>query len=365
MAVGKLVNFFALSSLAVLVCNLGVTPVTALSAHGAHMHRRDLTHGAVAKRSRGKRDNSKRCKTRSSTAVESSTAAAAPSSTDTPAATTTQAQASTSVSVSTSTSAAPAASSSSISSGSGGKIGIAWGGGTTSQLDGLLTSNVKYIYTWSETCPESSLLCCPMLWGDDEDRINRFTSTVVEGYATCAMGFNEINEAGQSNMDATTAAQKYKQYITPLKEKGYNMLIAPVTSSEPKGFDIMIDFMNQCSDCQIDVMPVHYYGTSADDMITYIEKWYNQFKLPIMITEFACQNYNTAYENNGQQCSESQVWEFYKKIIQFAESTDYVIGVFPFGFLTSMSGVNELDRMMSTDYTLTSLGASVVNLSFQ
>ena len=143
MAVGKLVNFFALSSLAVLVCNLGVTPVTALSAHGAHMHRRDLTHGAVAKRSRGKRDNSKRCKTRSSTAVESSTAAAAPSSTDTPAATTTQAQASTSVSVSTSTSAAPAASSSSISSGSGGKIGIAWGGGTTSQLDGLLTSNVK------------------------------------------------------------------------------------------------------------------------------------------------------------------------------------------------------------------------------
>ena len=40
---------------------------------------------------------------------------------------------------------------------------------------------------------------------------------------------------------------------------------------------------------QIDIMPIHYYGTNADDMITYIEKWYNQFQLPIVITEFACQ----------------------------------------------------------------------------
>ena len=30
-----------------------------------------------------------------------------------------------------------------------------------------------------------------MLWGDSSDRIEAWTSTVVEGYANCAMGFNE------------------------------------------------------------------------------------------------------------------------------------------------------------------------------
>lgn len=157
MAVGKLLNIFALSSLAVLVCNLGVTPVSALSAHGAHLQKREHAHGAIAKRSRGKRDNTQRCKTRSSTDVQSSTAAAAsPSSSvwtsssvwssDTQVATTTQIQATTSVS--TSAAAATSSSSSGSSSGSGvfsgsGKIGIAWGGGSSSQLDGLLTNNVK------------------------------------------------------------------------------------------------------------------------------------------------------------------------------------------------------------------------------
>lgn len=68
--------------------------------------------------------------------------------------------------------------------------------------------------------------------------------------------FLRINESGQSNMDATTAAQKFRQYITPLKQKGYTTLVAPVTSSEPKGFDIMIDFMSQCSDCQVNLLMI-------------------------------------------------------------------------------------------------------------
>jgi hypothetical protein len=30
-----------------------------------------------------------------------------------------------------------------------------------------------------------------MLWGKDDDRVNRFKQTVVSGYANIAMGFNE------------------------------------------------------------------------------------------------------------------------------------------------------------------------------
>lgn len=76
------------------------------------------------------------------------------------------------------------------------------------------------------------------------------------------------------------------------------------------------------------------------------------------------QNYNTANENNGQQCSESQVWEFYTTIINYMESTDFVEAYFPFGFMSSLpDGVNDLDRLMNGDGSLTSLGSAIVNKS--
>ena len=51
------------------------------------------------------------------------------------------------------------------------------------------------LYTWSEQCPSAAkdlgVECMPMLWGQDQDRKTKFQSTVVQGYANIAMGFNE------------------------------------------------------------------------------------------------------------------------------------------------------------------------------
>jgi hypothetical protein len=82
-------------------------------------------------------------------------------------------------------------------------------------------------------------------------------------------------------------------------------------------------------------------------------------------TYIDCQNFNPEYENNGQQCSESQVWEFYKKIVDFAEGDEQVVGYFPFGFMHDMSGVNTLDQLMDASGGATPLGSAVMNLSFQ
>ena len=71
----KLLNLVALSSLAVLAVTFGPASTNALSTGHVHMNRH-IDHAPIAKR---KRDNSKRCKVRSSTissAAPSTTASA-------------------------------------------------------------------------------------------------------------------------------------------------------------------------------------------------------------------------------------------------------------------------------------------------
>ncbi|KAH8113377.1 glycosyl hydrolase catalytic core-domain-containing protein [Phellopilus nigrolimitatus] len=370
MAFGKLINLFALSSLAVLVCTLGASPVSALS-NGHHMAKVKRAHGhdVVAKH---KRDNtsSQRCKARSSTDAQSSTDApsstwSSSSSAWTP--TSTWSSSSSSWTPSSSSSSAPAASSSSSSSNGNKKVGLAWANGNTNTLSNFVTNNVQYIYTWSESCPDQSwqlnLECMPMLWSNAGDKVAAFQSKVKAGYAKFAMGFNEVNEPGQANMDVGSAVSAWNQYLTPLVDQGYQ-LIAPVTSSNPNGKVWMQQFMSQVDTSKIAGMPIHYYGTNAQDMIDYIEDWHSTFNKPIWITEFACQNFNTANENNGQQCSEGQVWDFYKTIMQYASNTDKVVAAFPFGFMTEMQGVNVLDQLMSGGGSPSALGATIINNSW-
>ena len=88
-------------------------------------------------------------------------------------------------------------------------------------------------------------------------------------------------------MDVADAVGAWNAYLQPLANEGYQLL-APVTSSNPDGYTWMQQFLSQCQGCSIAGMPVHYYGTDANEMISYIEQWAG-FGYPILVTEFACQ----------------------------------------------------------------------------
>ena len=88
-------------------------------------------------------------------------------------------------------------------------------------------------------------------------------------------------------MDVADAVSAWNAYLQPLANEGYQLL-APVTSSNPDGYTWMQQFLSQCQGCSIAGMPVHYYGTDANEMISYIEQWAG-FGYPIWVTEFACQ----------------------------------------------------------------------------
>ncbi|THH09059.1 hypothetical protein EW145_g2277 [Phellinidium pouzarii] len=365
MGFSKLVNLFALSSLAIIVSNLGIAPVNALSldSHGMLNAKRTHGHDFVAKRKRG--SPSSRCKTRpASTASSSSTESPAPSSSS--AWTPPPSSSSSSTPAPSSSSPSPSPSPSSGGGGGKGKVGLAWTNGNNG-FSNFVTDRVGYTYSWTPEGPSDAsslgVKFIPMLWSDAPDRVADFQSKVVKGYAEYVLAFNEVDQTGQANMNVEQGLAAWWKYIEPLKDQGYSLL-SPVTSSAPAGLSWMKQFVSECNGCHIHGITVHYYGTDPQAMIAYIESFYAAFELPIWVTEFACQNFDTANENNGQQCSESQVWNFYKTVINYMENSDHVEAYFPFGALTSMSGVNQLDSLMNSDMTPTALGLAVINVNF-
>jgi len=189
-----------------------------------------------------------------------------------------------------------------------------------------------------------------MLWGNDASDISDFTKLVVEGYADIAAGFNEPNQDGQSNMSPETGVSLWKQYLEPLKSKGYQ-LVSPAVSSADSGKTWMASFMSNCDGCQIDYIAIHYYGTSTDDFQTYVKYWWTTYGLPILITEFACQDFS-----GGPQCSESQVWTFMETMTKWFDSTSYVKYYSAFGVMHDMQGVNTLNQLLASSDSPTDLG---------
>lgn len=148
MAFAKLINLFAISSLAVLLCTLNASPVTALSENGHAMRMAKRHHGIdVAKRTK-RSSSGKRCRPKTSTSVSIAATTAvtkAASTTQEPEKTTSTKSASSSKSTTTSSSSSSGSSSggSSFTPSGNGKVGLAWPNGNDPSLSQYVTSHVK------------------------------------------------------------------------------------------------------------------------------------------------------------------------------------------------------------------------------
>jgi hypothetical protein len=362
MAVAKLLNLFALASLAILACSYGPGPVAALSRHAnAFPNHVPRGHAVMAKKKRAA--TSKRCKPRPSsssiaaTVVQTSAAttqavktSAKPSSTSSSAAAVVTTKASTSNSNAATSSSS--SSSSGSSSGGSGKVGLAWNNADESSIKNFVNGQVSAIYTWSPWKPtvvdSLGLEFIPMLWG--EKQISDFTSLVKAGYAKTVLGFNEPNQSGQAEMTPARAAQVWKQYIQPLKNQGYS-LVSPACTSAASGKTWMQEFFAACDGCTFDAVALHWYGTDPQEFIKYLQDFHSTFNLPIWPTEFACQNFS-----GGAQCTSDEVWNFMTTVKNFMDSTSWVGKYFAFGVLHDMAGVNSLNQLLGSDGQPTDLG---------
>jgi len=359
MAPTSLLSIVSLALLSLFASSL-TSPVNAVSIQSDHVVRR---HADIAQSKRSKtkkkRSNSKRCQAKSSSAAL--TPSATPTSSSTKAKPTSTKAASTPTTpaaapAKTTQAAAPAkttqASSGSSSSSSGGlnlrgKACLAWPNYSYNQLSTWKGSNTGLIYSWDATkvpgAEELGFTYAPMLWGWKD--VGGWLDTVVEGYATVALGCNEPNEQGQSNMDAQSGIDLWKQYMLPLADKGYT-LISPAMSSRPNGKDWMQTFMADCGDCKVSGIATHWYGTDLEEFKTYVSYWHDTYNLPVYITEYADQDFN-----GGPQATMDEIWAFMTGATSWLDSQDWVHAHCWFGAMEGMDNVNPLNKLMNDDGT--------------
>ncbi|SRR5258706_2046633 len=129
-------------------------------------------------------------------------------------------------------------------------------------------------------------------------------------------------------MDVDTGVGLWNDYIAPLQGMGYNILGSPATTSAPNGLDWMKEFLPKVAVKPTHIC-VHWYDVGFDNFKAYVENFHaGTGYLPILITEFACQNFN-----GGAQCSEGDIWNFVHAAVPWMDSTAYIHGYAPFGAL--------------------------------
>ncbi|KZV98775.1 hypothetical protein EXIGLDRAFT_831991 [Exidia glandulosa HHB12029] len=239
------------------------------------------------------------------------------------------------------------------------KVGLAWGGSPDQVSQFLQTGRVSWYYHWSETPDiDQNIDFAPMLWGerDVEGWQETIGDTLDTTNVSTLLGMNEPNLPAQSNLTAQEAADLWKQHIQPYKARGLR-LASPVPTNAPSGPIWLQDFLNACgSECTVDVIALHYYGTNASALIDYVNHVHDMFQRPIWLTEFACQS----FVDENDVASAEEISLFMNTTVSFLESTDWVERYSWFGAMTKLHGMNPLNALMNEDGHINTLGLQYI-----
>lgn len=351
-------TIIASSAVALSILAQAATPVNALAAPHGHGHlARHLgtspNHNGALKRKRNTHKNRKRCIAASQSISSSAPAPTDNGSTDnsgnnnngnTDTGNTNTGNTNTGSSTPANTPACQG----------GGKVGLGWGPDIASNyIPNATTGKTCFYYNWSSWAADSSLTggltFIPMFWGTDH--IQDFQDNVINAANSygIAMAMNEVNQDGQANVDPNTGASLWRQYVLPLRNRGY-YIISPSTTNAPSGMTWMQNWYGQLGDSEKpDGIAFHWYGTSYDDLVAYTNNVANLFPgKDLWVTEFACTDFS--YQVT------CDVGSFAPQAVTFLTNHPNVKGFFPFGFVGSMQGVQEDNRLINGDGSITSIG---------
>nr|POF07832.1 alkali-sensitive linkage protein 1 [Quercus suber] len=163
-----------------------------------------------------------------------------------------------------------------------------------------------------------------MLWSAATDLTSIWQNNVRNAIATygteSVLSFNEPDgccwSCGNSCMNVSEAVSAYKQWVQPFA--GTVKLGAPAVTNgvgEGIGISYMQYFMGNCTNCQVDFIPLHWYGSVLDpnSFTTYVQSFYQKFNKPIWITEFGT--------SSG---TDAQIISFLQQVLPWLDSQSYV-----------------------------------------
>ncbi|KAG6813247.1 hypothetical protein H0H92_012884 [Tricholoma furcatifolium] len=155
-------------------------------------------------------------------------------------------------------------------------------------------SQISWQYDWGSSPPEylaiDGIQYIPMQWGSAG--IQGFAESVKTQGASTILAFNEPDNEAQANIDPTDAVQLWQQYLEPMKADGVR-LGGPAVSAASTGLPWLEQFMQACSPCSIDFIPLHWYGDGVEGFYDYLWQVHGTYpNTSIWVTEFASTSTN-------------------------------------------------------------------------
>jgi hypothetical protein len=182
-------------------------------------------------------------------------------------------------------------------------------------------SAISWAYNWAATAGgsiPSNVMYLPMLWTSTQNTAGwaSAVSTAVAAGADTLLGFNEPDLGTQSNLSPSVAAQGWKTFMEPYACQARLAAPAVTNGGSPMGLTWLSSFLSLCSDCTIDVIPIHWYNgaSMAADFKQHVQDAYTAGgNRPIWITEFGC--------TSG---SDTDIANFFNEVIPWLDSQSYV-----------------------------------------
>ncbi|KAG8836900.1 hypothetical protein FRB91_008419, partial [Serendipita sp. 411] len=112
------------------------------------------------------------------------------------------------------------------------------------------------------------------------------------------------------------------------------------------------------TDCSVDFIALHYYGTNATAMIEYITDFHNTFQMPIWVTEWACQDFTPT----NKQCTQEETSEYMNITKTFMESAPWLERYAWFGALTD-NPIHSTNDLLTDSGHITSLGQQYIGMT--
>lgn len=167
-----------------------------------------------------------------------------------------------------------------------------------------------------------------MLWSNDTSLTNVWAGNTAN--AKQALAFNEPDQCGAGSGgscmgDAAGVAAAYKKWMQPLAGRARLGAPAVTNGGAPMGLAYLQDFLGNCTGCQVDFVPVHWYDSATN--VAYFKSYVAQAyaaggNRPLWITEFS---------GSG---TDAQQQQFLQQVLPWLDATSYVERYAWFGAFT-------------------------------
>jgi hypothetical protein len=226
------------------------------------------------------------------------------------------------------------------------------------------TLNVGWHYNWNflrTPGVDNSVPYTPMIWGmtsvGNQNAVNIINKIDNDGYENVVLGFNEPDGAKQANMTVEQAIANWPLLLNSGRRVG-----SPASAGNPTtAGGWLANFMTaaKAANLRVDLICVHWYAPpNATSFLKELDTLYQQYGLPIWITEFAVADWTAT---TASKFTVDQISAFMKAVIPELNKRSYIER---FAWKTrSTSDVNMgTSALFNDDGSLTALGSLYASL---